>query len=84
MGFVLCVVFYLHVYITNTAIYKFLLSQGLYTKSVLKSIVLVIQPKWDYQKFRVTRNGYGAKQIVHLMEVHSEVQISFINNYSTG
>jgi len=50
----------------------------------LKSKVLIIQSKWDYQKFHVTRNGYGTKQIVRLMEVHSEVQMSFINNYFIG
>jgi hypothetical protein len=47
MEFVLCVVFDLHIYITNTAIYKFLLSQGLHTKSVLYSKVMIIQPEGD-------------------------------------
>jgi hypothetical protein len=80
MEFVLCVfsapcLYYL---------YKFLLSQGLYIMSVLYSKVLTIQPKWDYQKCCVTSNRYAAKQIVLLMKVHSEVQISFINDYSTG
>lgn len=84
MGFVLCVVFDLHIYITNTAIYKFLLSQGLYTKSVLYSKVLIIQPEEDYQKFHIIRNRYRAKQIVLFMEVHSEVQILFIIIYFTG
>ena len=47
MEFVLCVVFDLHIYVTNTAIYKFLLSQGLHTKSVLYSKVMIIQPEGD-------------------------------------
>jgi len=84
-GHRVCFLFFfsdLYFYITN--IYKFLLSQGLYIKPVLYSKVLIIQPKWDYQNFRVTSIGYGAKQIVLLMEVHSEVHISFINDYSTG
>jgi hypothetical protein len=74
MGFVFCVVFYLHVYHTNTAIYKLLLSQEFYKKSVLYSKVLIIQPKRDYQKFSVTRNGERMKQIILFMGVHSEVQ----------